>query len=269
VTRSAVARRAGRIAELDVPSRLECEVTSEPPVAVLSAAGTLDASTTPQLRDAMLGCLAGQPDALLIDARSLTVAGDVALATFVAGARPAAAWPSVPILVCAPRPELAAALRRLGVDRYVAVCASLMEGRVLAALYEQPAQVRDSLPPTPSSARAARALTRRACERWRLPDLVPLAGLVVSELVANVVCHAGTTMDLIITRYARSLHLAVRDYAHRRPPLLRPASAAASGGRGLIIVDRLANGWGWTPTPDGKVIWARLHTHPVRRANRR
>lgn len=42
-------------------------------------------------------------------------------------------------------------------------------------------------------------------------------------------------------------------------PVIRPQEALAESGRGLHIVDRLSESWGWT-TPDrsGKTVWATM-----------
>jgi anti-anti-sigma regulatory factor/anti-sigma regulatory factor (Ser/Thr protein kinase) len=240
---------------------LRCVATAEPPLALLRVAGELNLPSGPRLRAALLKCLADQPTAVLVDVAALTVADDVHLTLFVAVARHAAAWPSIPILVCAPPPPLAAALRGLGIDRHVTICASLSEGRTLAASRRLPTSVRDRFPPTVAAVSAARDLVADACRRWGLSRPVPAAGLVVTELVSNAVRHAGTPIEVVVTRTGRYVHLAVRDYVSQPARLLGPAGEDVPGGRGLLIVDAFTTCWGCTPTRDGKVTWATL---PIR-----
>jgi anti-anti-sigma regulatory factor/anti-sigma regulatory factor (Ser/Thr protein kinase) len=237
---------------------LQCVAASDPTLALLSVAGELNLSSGPRLRAALLKCLADQPTAVLVDVAALTVADDVHLTLFAAVARHAAAWPSIPILVCTPPAQVAASLRGLGIDRHVTICASLSEGRTRAAGRKLPTRIRDQFAPTLGSVGAARHLVADVCRRWGLSLLAPAAGLVVTELVSNAVRHAGTPIEVVMTRTGRYVHLAVRDYVSRPARLLGPAGEDAPGGRGLLIVDAFTTCWGSTPTRDGKVTWATL-----------
>jgi anti-anti-sigma regulatory factor/anti-sigma regulatory factor (Ser/Thr protein kinase) len=239
---------------------LECVAVCDPPVMVLRVAGELNLCSAPRFRAAMLKCLADQPTAVLVDAEALSVADDIHLTVFAAVARYAAAWPSIPILVCAPAPLVAAALTRLGIDRHVTVCASLHEGRVRAARRTLPTRIRDRYLPTVGAVGTARHLVIQVCQGWGLSRLAPVAGLVVTELVGNAVRHAGTAIDLVITRTSRHLHLAVRDYVCEPARLVGASGEDEPGGRGLLIVEALTTSWGCTPTRDGKVTWATLPT---------
>ena len=42
------------------------------------------------------------------------------------------------------------------------------------------------------------------------------------------------------------------------PPAVRHAGPLDEGGRGLSLVDRLADDWGVTPASAGKAVWFRL-----------
>jgi len=238
---------------------LDCVAVCEPPWVVLRVAGELNLHSGPRLRAATLDCLADQPTAVVVDAEALTVPDDIHLTLFAAVARHAAAWPSIPILVCTP-PKVTASLLRLGLDRHVNVCASLREGRARAAGRKLPNTVRRRYPPTVDAVGAARRLVTEVCLRWNLSDLASAAGLVATELVGNAVQHAGTPIELVITRAARHLHLAVRDYVSQPARLIGTNGEDQPGGRGLLIVDAFTTCWGSTPTPNGKVTWATLCT---------
>jgi len=227
--------------------RLRCTAAHEPPLAVLRADGQLTLRSAGQLRTALLRCLAEQPTAVLVDAAGLTVGEDLSLAAFLAASRHAAAWPGAPLLVCAPSRDMRAAMRRLGADRHLTLCADLDHGRTVAAGRELPAQVRDRLPAAATSVRTARRLVSGACERWHLPVVVEPARLVTTELVTNAVRHGGSPIELTVTRGHRYLHLAVRDY-HRKQSRDCPR-----------LVEAVSASWGCTVLPDGNVTWASLH----------
>lgn len=117
----------------------------------------------------------------------------------------------------------------------------------------------------------ARAFTRRTLCDWSLGHRGDDAALVVSELAANAATHAvpfarGDHADvwLGLTLDSSRLVLTVSDPCGSRPVPASPAGLAEHG-RGLCIVDALAEEWGWTPRPPaGKTVWARLSTHPPR-----
>jgi anti-anti-sigma regulatory factor/anti-sigma regulatory factor (Ser/Thr protein kinase) len=241
---------------------MKCSSTWEPPVAVVRAQGALDLASAPMLRAALLKCLANQPDGILLDAAELTVVDDIHLTALMVAARHAAAWPAIPILMCAASPEVAAATRRLGLDRHIIVRPSLLDGRRRVAERVPPPRITDSLAPVAESASRARAIVRQTCARWRLDSIAPSAELLAAELVANAVRHAGTRIELSVSRSARGLSIAVRDYASAPTRLVGPAGEAEPGGRGLLLVEALATHWGCTATRDGKVTWATLATGP-------
>ncbi len=89
------------------------------------------------------------------------------------------------------------------------------------------------------------------------------ATLVVSELVANAVVHAAGDVEPIeLTLDADGACLRIEVLDHDPSPPTLPAHAPGAdgeGGRGLLIVDRVADRWGWRPLPgDGKRVWCDL-----------
>jgi len=116
-----------------------------------------------------------------------------------------------------------------------------------------PWRLQVDLDPVPSATAVARDLVDEACTRWRLGEVADVAALIATELVANAVQHAGTPMTFAVTRRSTYLHLACRDRSRVVP---RRDGADASSGRGLLIIESMAIGWGFSLTEDGKVVWA-------------
>jgi hypothetical protein len=225
---------------------------------IVMVRGQLGLKDTAELRGVMQKCLAEQPAALLADLSGMSLGEEVGLSVFTAVHRQAAIWPGTPVLLCGPQPAVADLLGR---HRYGAL---QVRADVDAAVREvtetgaAPAMLSQRLQPVPGAGRAARDLATEACVRWDLPDLVAPASLVVTELVANVVDHAGTSMTLQFVRRARCLHIAVREESDQPPQMRLPEGGLAEGGRGLMLVAAVAAHWGWMPARDGKVVWARL-----------
>ena len=239
-----------------MPAELDCQRCDGEGVAVLRVAGALTVATAPHLRIALLKCLADQPDAVAVDVAGLWTQDDVQLTVLLAAARHAAAWPGVPLIVCAPTPAFASALIRLGIDWYVQINRDVPEALARVHDRDMPPHVRQQFPPTADTVPAARRLVADACTRWRLDHLTADARLATSELVSNAVLHAATPIHLDVHQGLRHLHVAVRDFDPRPARPVGPDAETAPGGRGLLLVEAVATAWGCTPTADGKVTWA-------------
>lgn len=128
--------------------------------------------------------------------------------------------------------------------------------------YGVPARHREvALPADPTAPRRARALLQDLAQEWGLDDdLHQDVAMVVTELVANAVDHAQTSSTVTIGLDDRGLLVTVRDGCADGAPRPRPVDPTAPRGRGLQMVDALAESWGVTPHPDGKTVWAVLRT---------
>ena len=117
------------------------------------------------------------------------------------------------------------------------------------------------LPPRAASATRARELVMSHCTGWGLDSIRDDVALVVTELVANAIRHAGTDIEICIQPIERGIRLEVRDKSTRP---LRPRAALSSdeGGRGLLLVDALSTRYGVEGEPDGKSVWAELAVSP-------
>ncbi|GHE63095.1 hypothetical protein GCM10018785_35070 [Streptomyces longispororuber] len=87
------------------------------------------------------------------------------------------------------------------------------------------------------------------------PDAVDSVVLAVSELVTNAHHHAHTSAQVVLTWDGQRLHLSVHDSGPGAPAPRRPDDVSV-GGRGLAIVQALADTWSIHPTSDGKTVTA-------------
>lgn len=81
------------------------------------------------------------------------------------------------------------------------------------------------------------------------------AVLVVDELVSNALRHGEPPRRCRLVRVGRRLRVEVDDAGLGWP---RIRTADASGGRGLVIVQALAAGWGVIRHPRHKTVWAEV-----------
>jgi len=114
---------------------------------------------------------------------------------------------------------------------------------------------------------------RDALRRWGVADLVDTAELLASELVTNAIRH--TDRDAMFTarlyrepgesRVAEAgrarLRVEVEDESDLWPTRRTPGEQASSG-RGLMLVEALADGWGVEPRGSGKRMWFELSAEP-------
>ncbi|MEV5483700.1 MULTISPECIES: ATP-binding protein [unclassified Streptomyces] len=86
--------------------------------------------------------------------------------------------------------------------------------------------------------------------------------LLISELVTNAVVHTGTSAVLRMCfsgsgAVVGTVRVEVAD-ASARPPRQRHADGDDTNGRGLELVDGLADRWGWQQEATGKRIWCEV-----------
>jgi anti-sigma regulatory factor (Ser/Thr protein kinase) len=103
--------------------------------------------------------------------------------------------------------------------------------------------VRVTLAPDWTAAAAARQVVEGACRAWQLDHVLDVAQLVITELVSNVVRHAGTVMEISLTADGEALHLAVHDQEPTRPEPAASGNTMAESGRGLLVVAALTSDW--------------------------
>jgi anti-anti-sigma factor len=137
-------------------------------------------------------------------------------------------------------------------------------------------RVEFALDRNPSAPRRARGELRRTFER-SLGEMDLATGLLLtSELVTNAVLHPDDSEDGLIevriTSYPDRLRVEVSDRGQGFDPDDRPERPPELGGRGLMVVDRLAARWGTAERSEGEErrfsVWYELDTGSARSESR-
>ena len=256
-----------RVAEAGQSSMIDglsFEVVAGHPL-LLCPSGVLTTMTGPQLRTALLDCLAEQPAALVVDASKVTLGtstdDEVGLLALGNVARDSQRWPGTRIAVAA-GVELHQAANRLGIQDMVSWCPDRTSAMEQLGAVDVPPTARARIVADRDAPGNARSAVQDFCERQRVGGDREAAQLVASELVTNAVVHAGTAIDLTLRLVGPVLHIAVRDGGPGRPKIADVDESSESG-RGLLLVDALAASWGTFFPDNGKVVWATVRVRSL------
>lgn len=125
-----------------------------------------------------------------------------------------------------------------------------------------PREARIKLPVHPASSGKARRFVAGAMHSWRMADLTGgTLELLTSELATNAVRHARSPFTVVVRYDGDRIKVEVVDssLAELTP---RSPSDEDTGGRGLILVQAMADAWGVTPMDHGKRVWFELVVSP-------
>jgi anti-anti-sigma factor len=230
---------------------------------VVALIGSIDLSSVSAVQRILLKDLAEQPSALICDLSGVDRLDPVCATVFATVVnRPSNRWPTTSVALCGAQPAVAEILNRLRVPDFLQLYPGVEEA--MAAVFARPPYLRDELllAPTLNAPAAARAFVRQVCRSWELalPDttLVDRAVLLANELVTNAVIRARTDLRLRLELRGDHLHIAVRDDSPRLARVVA-SDLHALGGRGLWLVEQLAQASGVSRHPDGgKVVWCTL-----------
>ncbi|MFJ4712989.1 SpoIIE family protein phosphatase [Streptomyces sp. NPDC088785] len=119
----------------------------------------------------------------------------------------------------------------------------------------------------PERIAVARQQLRELLHDWTDEDQVDSAVLMVSEMVTNVLVHTDGDALLVAEvgrgcEGPRRLRVEVADASDDLPHKRRPGELASSG-RGLVLMELLAQKWGVDPRGEGKSIWFELYEPPA------
>ncbi|MEU6373711.1 SpoIIE family protein phosphatase [Streptomyces sp. NPDC046909] len=114
----------------------------------------------------------------------------------------------------------------------------------------------------PERVAVAREQLRELLHDWTSPDQIDSAVLLLSETLTNVLVHTDADALLLAEVHgphtARRIRVEVTDTSDDLPHKRRPGELASSG-RGLMLIELLADAWGVDPRGEGKSIWFELY----------
>jgi anti-sigma regulatory factor (Ser/Thr protein kinase) len=124
-----------------------------------------------------------------------------------------------------------------------------------------------TLPGRPEHVRDARGFVARLMDHHRTDADIAL--LLTSEVVTNAITHSrsglpGGQLELVVAwRHASLLFSVIDQGSDTGLPKAGNAQGGESG-NGLLLVDRLADDWGYATRPGGTAVWFRLALREVR-----
>ncbi|MGP3953879.1 ATP-binding SpoIIE family protein phosphatase [Streptomyces sp. 7N604] len=110
------------------------------------------------------------------------------------------------------------------------------------------------------SVKGVRDFVHEHLRHWGWEEVSYEAELMATELVTNALIHADSDVDVRLRELPDLIRVEVRDW-DPRPPMPAPITlfgdvdSEAEHGRGLVIVEALASGWGNSPSGRGKAVW--------------
>jgi len=134
-----------------------------------------------------------------------------------------------------------------------------------------------ALPSAPGLARVFTVTVLGSWDMARVNDLADVSPLIVSELTTNIVNAAtggdgspvyqagGRLTELCLRLMSDRARLRIEVWDNLPPsagvPVLRRPARDQEDGRGLALVGRLSQCWGWDPVPglQAKAVWALLN----------
>lgn len=108
-----------------------------------------------------------------------------------------------------------------------------------------------ALPSAPRDAR--RAVADTLSHHARCGDIL----VCVSEAVTNAVVHAATAVRVVVQEDGPLVRVEVTDGDPTKPVARDPDDRTPTG-RGILLIDRLAEQWGVEVRADGKTLWFEL-----------
>jgi hypothetical protein len=201
-----------------------------------------------------------QPNCLTIDLSGMPAADHALLTGSALPARCNSMTSGTAVLVCGAKPADAVVgvgnhgLRARMTRHLARACEALTVQPLCSPSFAELAL------PMSGAARRTRDLVTQACLTWDLPHLTGAAALIANELVSYSIRHASTVMTVVTLLHHDILYLAVRAGSRLDPtPQHRDPATSLE----LLIINSLADHWGFLTDDDDVVIWAALPVHPT------
>ena len=149
---------------------------------------------------------------------------------------------------------LAACGREGGHDDDTALLALLLN----SVLEQDPELLVLDLPAVPESAGVVRRALRTLLGDRSAGEVGETAELLITELVANAARHAGGQVRVQVGLRSDHLLVEVLDSSAALPISGPDVDWESESGRGIALVEALADRWGADPLPSGKRVWFEL-----------
>lgn len=226
----------------------------------LYCTGELNASSYRTLRDTVVKAALDQPRVVLADVNELRVPDASAWSVFTSARWHVSIWPDVPIMLVCARDAARELIRQRGVTRYVPVFATAQDAlQSVGDRKPQPRQrARAGLPRRVSSIVDAQRLVGGWLSGWSCAGLIPVAAVVATTFVENVLRHTDSAPTLRLEYDGRFVTVAVEDASSQLALRKERTPFGTNHVPGLDIVAALAQAWGNLPSSGGKTVWARV-----------
>ncbi|MFG1934437.1 sulfate transporter [Mycobacterium sp. NPDC048908] len=224
---------------------------------VLTPHGLLDSITYRLMRDSIIKAALDEPAAVIVDVSDLCVPAESAWVVFTSARWHVGIWPEVPIILVNGDRRGRSAITRNGVTRYVPLYPTIQAALEAVADAAAPVRyrARAALQADSGSLSRGRELVTEWLTSWAQPELIPVAKIVVTTLIENVLRHTHCSPGVRLEYDGSTITVAVEDTCHA-PAVLREAPRLNDMPAGLRIVAALCRAWGNAPTPSGKTVWA-------------
>ena len=226
-------------------------------VDVLAVVGQVAGPDARRLVEAVDTALERQPRGVVVDLCQVTDVEPAAAEALRVLAGRGSNWPRASLCLCGAPPSVERALDDLVVHR--------TREEALAHVEDGGARGHRVVPidhDVHGPAQARRVVAECAARLGLEPEQGEDLLLVVSEMVTNAVRHGQPPVQLELVAEPDRVTVAVAD-GSPRPPQPRPADAEAEGGRGMALLEVLANEHGVRPQPPGKAVWAAVRRRPA------
>jgi serine phosphatase RsbU (regulator of sigma subunit) len=100
----------------------------------------------------------------------------------------------------------------------------------------------------------ARAFVRERLAAWGCEPVADDVALLTSEIVTNAQLHGAPPLGVRVRRLRSAVRVEVEDGSDRLP-MVKDYELEAGTGRGIRLLEDVADAWGAEATPGGKVVW--------------
>ncbi|MBT2442725.1 SpoIIE family protein phosphatase [Streptomyces sp. ISL-36] len=125
-------------------------------------------------------------------------------------------------------------------------------------MHDKPVRAGATVWRLPDAVMHARRYVKRTLRTWGVGTEADDVMLIVSELVTNALVHTQGPVRFDLTLTGDRLRVAVSDSSPRTPVRAASLDWEATGGRGMLLVEAMAETWGSVPLSGGKQVWGEV-----------